>query len=207
MDTLYKMAELSAHAILYFMGILSIVSVSIMIERYFSLKRISASSSGIAKGLKHLIETQDLEQLEKLSKIDQSLEARALVCGLGFAKKHGASGLDELFDSFKAIEKPSLERNLNILGTIASNAPYVGLLGTVLGIMKAFNDLAVAPGQGNEAVMAGIGHALVSTAVGLAVAIPAVSAYNYFNKRVGSVLGNIDATRDLCLAYTKSRRS
>jgi biopolymer transport protein ExbB len=76
-----------------------------------------------------------------------------------------------------------------------------------MGIMKAFNDLALAPGQGNEVVMAGIGHALVSTAIGLAVAIPAVIAFNLFNKKVGMVLDNIDAARDLCLAYTKSRRA
>jgi biopolymer transport protein TolQ len=122
-------------------------------------------------------------------------------------QKNGPNGLDDIFNSFKTVERPGLEKNLNLLGTIASNAPYVGLLGTVMGIMKAFNDLALAPGQGNEVVMAGIGHALVSTAIGLAVAIPAVIAFNLFNKKVGMVLDNIDAARDLCLAYTKSRRA
>src|SRR5581483_719945 len=119
---------------------------------------------------------------------------------------HGSLGLDELFNSYKMVEKPALERNLSLLGTIASNAPYVGLLGTVMGIMKAFNDLAVAPGQGNEVVMAGIGHALVSTAIGLAVAIPAVVGFNLLQKKVGLILNNIDAAKDLCLAYTKSRK-
>jgi biopolymer transport protein ExbB len=75
-----------------------------------------------------------------------------------------------------------------------------------MGIMKAFNDLANSPGQGNEVVMAGIAHALVSTAIGLAVAIPAVVAFNFFQKKVGNILSNIDAARDLCLAYTKSRK-
>jgi biopolymer transport protein ExbB len=154
-----------------------------MIERFLSLRKITASSAGIVGGFRKMI-----------------------THGLVFAQKHGPGGLDEMFNSFKALERPSLEKNLQILGTIASNAPYVGLLGTVMGIMKAFNDLAVAPGQGNEVVMAGIGHALVSTAVGLAVAIPAVAAFNYFSKKVGQVLSNIDAARDLCLAYTKSRK-
>ena len=76
-----------------------------------------------------------------------------------------------------------------------------------MGIMKAFNDMAGATGQSNEVVMAGIAHALVSTAVGLAVAIPAVVAFNFFQKQVGSVLNNIDAARDLCLVYTKSRKA
>jgi biopolymer transport protein ExbB/TolQ len=207
MEALYRIADASAHGILYFMGLMSLVSVSIAIERYFALKRISASSATISQGFRKVIETENIESITTLSDTDKSLEGRALGYGLTFVKNHGAGGLDELFNSFKAVERPGLEKNLNILGTIASNAPYVGLLGTVMGIMKAFNDLATAPGQGNEVVMAGIGHALVSTAIGLAVAIPAVVAFNYFQKKVGLVLDGIDAARDLCLAYTKSRKA
>src|SRR4051794_28664672 len=125
METLFKLAEISAHGILWFMAFLSVVSVSIMIERYSSLRRIARSSDGIARGLKKAIETQDLDQIEKLSREDASLEARALGYGLTFVKRHGAAGLDDLFNSFKVLERPALERNLNILGTIASNAPYV----------------------------------------------------------------------------------
>jgi biopolymer transport protein TolQ len=206
METLFRIAEASAQGILYFMAIMSVVSFSIMIERYFAIKKMSASGSKVANGLRIAIEAQDLGQINHLSEGNSSMEAKALSHGLCFVKKHGISGLDELFNSFKAIEKPTLEKNLNILGTIASNAPYVGLLGTVMGIMKAFNDLANSPGQGNEVVMAGIAHALVSTAIGLAVAIPAVVAFNHFQKQIGLVLTNIDAARDLCLAYTKSRK-
>jgi biopolymer transport protein TolQ len=207
MDTLFKLADASAHGLLWFMAILSIISVSIIIERFLALRRISSSSVGVAQRLRTMIEAEDLEQIETLAKKNTSLEGRALGHGLGFVKKHGANGLDELFSSIKAIERPLLEKNLSLLGTIASNAPYVGLLGTVMGIMKAFNDLAVAPGQGNEVVMAGIGHALVSTAIGLAVAIPAVSAFNFFNRKVILILGSIDAVKDLCLAHAKSKRS
>lgn len=207
MEVLFKIAEASAHGILYFMGALSILSVSIMIERFFSLKKVSASSSTMAREFRKLIGNQDLNQIEALSKNLTSLEGQALGYGLRYVKANGADGLDELFNSFKTVERPLLEQNLNILGTIASNAPYVGLLGTVMGIMKAFNDLAVAPGQGNEVVMAGIGHALVSTAIGLAVAIPAVVAFNLLQKKVGLILNNIDAAKDLCLAYTKSRKA
>ncbi|HEX4922486.1 MAG TPA: MotA/TolQ/ExbB proton channel family protein [Bdellovibrionales bacterium] len=207
METLFRIAEASANGILYLMVLMSVISVAIMIERYFALKKVSSKSSGVAQGFKTLIHSEDLNQIEKLSEESESLEGRALGYGMNFVKKHGAEGLDDLFNSYKTVERPGLEKNLNILGTIASNAPYVGLLGTVMGIMKAFNDLANAPGQGNEVVMAGIAHALVSTAVGLAVAIPAVAAFNYFQKKVGLVLANIDAARDLCLAYTKSRRA
>ncbi len=206
MESLFHIAEASAHGILYLMAIMSVVSVAIMIERYVSLKRISSRSSGIQQGFKTLIEAKDLNQIVTLSEDKRSIEGRALEHGLTYVKTKGPDGLEDLFNSFKTIEKPALEKNLTMLGTIASNAPYVGLLGTVMGIMKAFNDLANAPGQGNEVVMAGIAHALVSTAIGLAVAIPAVVAFNFFNKKVSSILNNIDAARDLCLAYTKSRK-
>jgi biopolymer transport protein ExbB len=206
MESLFKIADFAAHGILWLMAFASLVSVSIMIERYFSLRKVSGASSKIAGDFRNVLEKQDFDKIETLSKESPSLEGRALGYGLGFAKKHGSDGLDEVFNSFKMIERPGLEKNLSLLGTIASNAPYVGLLGTVMGIMKAFNDLANSPGQGNEVVMAGIGHALVSTAIGLAVAIPAVMAFNHFQKKVGLVLNNIDAARDLCLAFTKTRR-
>lgn len=207
METLFKIADISASGILYLMGFLSIVSVSIMIERYFALKKLSSSSQDMAVGFRGVLKNQNLDEIKNLSTNSTSLEGKALGYGLNYVQAHGANGLDELFNSFKGVEKPGLEKNLNILGTIASNAPYVGLLGTVMGIMKAFNDLATAPASGNEAVMAGIGHALVSTAIGLAVAIPAVVAFNFFQKKVGLILANIDAARDLCLVYTKSRKA
>lgn len=207
MEAMFKIADFSAHGILYLMGLVSVISISIMIERYFSLRKVSAQSRELARDFRSVLANQDLTQIEALSKKSDSLEGKALGYGLNYVQKNGANGLDDIFNSFKTVERPGLEKNLNVLGTIASNAPYVGLLGTVMGIMKAFNDLALAPGQGNEVVMAGIGHALVSTAIGLAVAIPAVIAFNLFNKKVGMVLDNIDAARDLCLAYTKSRRA
>jgi biopolymer transport protein TolQ len=207
MEAMFRIADMSAHGILYLMGVVSVLSISIMIERYFSLRKVSAQSKELAKDFRNVLANQDLSQIESLSKKSDSLEGKALGYGLNYVQKNGANGLDDIFNSFKTVERPGLEKNLNLLGTIASNAPYVGLLGTVMGIMKAFNDLALAPGQGNEVVMAGIGHALVSTAIGLAVAIPAVIAFNLFNKKVGMVLDNIDAARDLCLAYTKSRRA
>jgi biopolymer transport protein TolQ len=207
MEAMFRLADATAHGILYLMGVVSVISISIMIERFFSLRRVSKESAELAKDFRTVLATQDLAQIETLATKNGSLEGKALGYGLSHVKKNGTAGLDEIFNSFKTVERPSLEKNLNVLGTIASNAPYVGLLGTVMGIMKAFNDLALAPGQGNEVVMAGIGHALVSTAIGLGVAIPAVIAFNLFNKKVGLVLDNIDAARDLCLAYTKTRRA
>lgn len=206
MESMYKIAEASANFILYFMGFLSIVSLTIIIERFLTLRKISKNSKAVGIKFQEIITTQDTTKMKELANYSGSLEGKALGYGINYLNKHSESGLDELFSSFKTMEKPKLEGNLYILGTIASNAPYIGLLGTVMGIMKAFNDLGNSPGQGNEVVMTGIGHALVSTAVGLALAIPAVVAFNFFSKKVSLILSNIDATKDLCLLFSKSKK-
>ena len=94
-------------------------------------------------------------------------------------------------------EKVRLERNLAFLGTLGANAPFIGLFGTVLGIIKAFKDLAESGlkpgGETSTEVMSGISEALVATAVGLLVAIPAVVAYNIFQRRVKRTMGEAES--------------
>ena len=103
----------------------------------------------------------------------------------------------------KAREKLRLERNLAFLATLGSNAPFVGLFGTVLGVIKAFHDLAGSQAGGPSVVMAGISEALVATAVGLMVAIPAVVAFNYFNRRVRAFMCKIDWAAHLAATELK----
>jgi biopolymer transport protein ExbB len=92
-----------------------------------------------------------------------------------------------------------MEKNLGVLGTLGNNAPFIGLFGTVLGIIRAFADLARNQSGGATVVMTGISEALVATAVGLMVAIPAVVAYNVFQGRVRRGLGRIDAVAHVVL--------
>ena len=106
----------------------------------------------------------------------------------------------------KAREKLRLERNLAFLATLGSNAPFVGLFGTVLGIIKAFHDLAANQAGGPSVVMAGISEALVATAVGLMVAIPAVAAFNYFNRRVRAFMSKVDWAAHLAASELARQR-
>jgi biopolymer transport protein ExbB len=85
------------------------------------------------------------------------------------------------------------------LGTLGNNAPFIGLFGTVLGIIKAFADLAKNQGGGATVVMAGIADALVATAVGLLVALPAVVAFNIFQGRIRRTMGRVDTLAHLIL--------
>jgi biopolymer transport protein ExbB len=105
--------------------------------------------------------------------------------------------------SAKARERMSLERNLGVLGTLGNNTPFIGLFGTVLGIMRAFADLAKNQTGGAGPVMAGISEALVATAVGLMVAIPAVIFFNIFQGRLRRMMGRVDAMAHLILSATE----
>lgn len=206
-DRLFSVAQGGAEAILWLLLILSVVSIGLILERWLALRAVVSRSDKNRIRLKEALQSYNLGDLEEMAKDRESLEGRALSYGLRHVRENGADGLGEIFTSFALLERPALERSLNFLATIGSNAPFIGLLGTVLGIMKAFRDLAANASSGNEAVMSGIAEALVATAVGLIVAIPAVIAYNSFQKQVRGTMQSIDSVRELCVAYAKSLAS
>jgi biopolymer transport protein ExbB len=174
---------------------LSVVSISIMIERafYFATHRVDAAA--LAAELRRLIGKGDIaaarDRLKDVNTVEESV-ARA-----GLAEiDRGTEAVGEAMLAAKASERLKLERNLAVLGTLGNNAPFIGLFGTVLGIIKASHDLTTsqaAGGQAANAVMAGVFEALVATAIGLLVAIPAVVAYNVFQRRVRAAMSGIDS--------------
>jgi biopolymer transport protein ExbB/TolQ len=109
--------------------------------------------------------------------------------------------LETLMEAFLNQRRMKLERHVGVLGTIGANAPFVGLLGTVLGIIRAFHQLSVQGlGNGMEGVMGGISEALVLTAAGLMVAIPAVVFFNLLTKRIGELVRRAESVGQLVLA-------
>lgn len=205
-ERLFNIAQGGAEAILWLLLIVSVVSVGLIAERWLSLRQVVKRSDRVKVRMREALQSNNLDELEEISRDRDSLEGRALSYGLRHVKEQGTNGLPEIFNSFALLERPQLERSLNFLATIGSNAPFVGLLGTVLGIMKAFRDLSQnTGGAGNEAVMLGIAEALVATAVGLIVAIPAVIAYNGFSRQVRSTLQGLESVRELCVAYAKKK--
>lgn len=204
-EKIFAFAHLADQVVLWILILLSVISVGMILERYFALRKVSAESQKIRARLKMALQSNSVEDIEDIARDPNSLEGRAA----GYAIKHmrdsGSKGLEEIFNTFALTEKPELEKSLGFLATVGSNAPYVGLLGTVLGIMKAFNDLATTPEAGQQTVMAGISLALVATAAGLFVAIPAVVFYNYYSKKVRGILLNLESVKELCLAYAKKK--
>jgi len=166
------------------------------------LRQVKEKSQIVAGKVHETLHTNSLNEIKDISGDRDSIEGRALSYGLRHIKDNGVNGLEEVFNSYALMERPKLEKYLNFLATVGSNAPFIGLLGTVFGIMDAFRGLATSQGDAS-AVMIGISKALVATAIGLIVAIPAVIAYNYFQKQVKGILQNLESVRDLCLAYAK----
>ncbi len=205
-DKVFVLSQGGAEFLLWLLLVTSFLSVAFIIERFITLRSVYKRNVDFRRKAQDLLQSQSLGEIEDLAKDKDSLPGRALAYGLRHVKSDGDDGLAEVFNSYHLIEKPKLEKNLNFLATVGSNAPFVGLLGTVLGIMKAFNDLSANTGGDNQAVMAGIAHALVATAAGLFVAIPAVIGYNYFQKLVRQSLQSVDVARELCLAYAKSKK-
>lgn len=205
-EKLFNMAQGGAEAILWVLIVLSILSIGMILERWLTLRQVNKKSEKVKVRLREALQSNNFDDLEDISRDRESLEGRALSYGLRHVKENGSNGLAEIFNSFALLERPALEKWLNFLATVGSNAPFIGLLGTVLGIMKAFHDLSRnSGGAGNEAVMLGIAEALVATAVGLVVAIPAVIAYNYFQRQVKSSIQSLESIRELCLAYAKKK--
>ena len=206
-EKLFLVAQSGIAPILWLLIILSIISVAIMLERALSLNAILKSSESFRLQLEDALNRGQLDQLEKLESRSDALERRALDFALRHLKKGKDHGFNEVFKFYAMQEKPKLERGLNFLATIGSNAPFIGLLGTVLGIMKAFRDLGATESISNPSlVMNGIAEALVATAMGLFVAIPAVIAFNIFSKKVRMILNNLDSVRQVCIAYFKQPR-
>jgi biopolymer transport protein ExbB len=116
----------------------------------------------------------------------------------------GPDAVEDLVIGALTKERERYDARLDFLATLASNAPFVGLFGTVLGIIRAFNDLASDIAQAGAAVMAGVAEALVATAVGLLVAIPAVVAFNVFKRRVKLASNNAQLLSRILLAHLKS---
>lgn len=204
-EKIFAVAHFADQAVLWILLILSVMSIGMILERFFALKKVAAESQRVRARIKMALQSNSLEDVEDLAKDPNSLEGRAAGYALKHMRDSGGGGLEQVFNTFALTERPELEKFLGFLATVGSNAPYIGLFGTVLGIMKAFNDLATAPEAGQQTVMAGISMALVATAAGLFVAIPAVAAYNYYSKQVKSIFQSLESVKELCLAYAKKK--
>lgn len=200
--------EVGASPILYLMLALSLISVAIIAERAFFYFRVRENLQQLASALANALERNDLVSAKLLVSSSPSAESAIVSAGLSRIE-HGPAAVEEAMAGASAVQRMRLEKRLGFLGTLGSNAPFVGLLGTVIGIVQAFEQLqqaGAANGSGGamNGVMGAIAEALVATAIGLFVAIPAVAAFNAFQRRIKGILGNAEALRHIVLSYVKA---
>jgi biopolymer transport protein ExbB/TolQ len=180
----------------------SLITMIFIIERgiYYGQNRIN--SRRFLERVIPLLEQNDLKPAKQYCQMQRGPLARVILVILVHMQS-SASQLGGLLASLIKQEEKQMEKYLNVLGTLGNTAPFIGLLGTVLGIIKAFQSLALAGTGGPNVVSAGIAEALVATAAGLAVAIPAVIFYNFYVSQVRQRVIDIEAVVERVLFTVK----
>ncbi|MFZ5893694.1 MAG: MotA/TolQ/ExbB proton channel family protein [Myxococcota bacterium] len=205
-EKLLKVALLGASWVMYLMIALSVFSIGAMIERWWFFSRRNVDPDDLEEGLlKHLTQgdREGAKQLLETSK-KKSFEAEVLAPALRYLDA-GAEAFGDCVEGELIKVRQELERGSNLLGTLGNNAPFIGLLGTVIGVIIAFNQLGTSQAAASmNQVMGGIAEALVSTGVGLFVALPAVVAYNIIQKKIGDIESNTIAITKQVSAFLKA---
>jgi biopolymer transport protein ExbB/TolQ len=205
-ERLLRIALVGSSWVLYLLLGLSVMSITAMLERWLFFRRHRDDTAALRARLAGALREGDLGAAEKVLAASPSIEARVVREALRFSDG-GAEAVADAVDSELCAAKKDLERGMSLLGTLGNNAPFIGLFGTVLGVIEAFHQLGAGANKaamGN--VMGGIAEALVATGVGLFVALPAVVAYNVIQKRIGEVENAVAGLGKLVTAALKARR-
>ena len=195
--TLFQIITAGGFTIIILVGC-SILSLAVIVERYtYYLRRSRVKRASFMADIRKELKKGNVEHALKICKNARTPFSEVVLAGLAFAG-HGEKEISNNMERTIVIETNLLEQFTTIVGTIGSIAVYIGLFGTVLGIIKAFNDISVSGGGGINVVINGIAESLACTAAGLCVAVPAVVAYNYFTRRIDNFIMDME----LCASET-----
>jgi biopolymer transport protein ExbB/biopolymer transport protein TolQ len=204
-----------ARAVVIVLFLMSAWSIAVMIDRWIAFSAARKQSRAFAPAVAGALREGKLDEAIKIAdRYSKSHLAKVVVAGLQEFRAHQISSEisgEEMDASKRALERAQaivhaeLKRGVSTLATIASSSPFVGLLGTVVGIINAFQGIAGSKSTGLSAVAGGISEALVTTAVGLLVAIPAVWMYNYFANRVEAFDVEMDNSSSELIDYFLKR--
>lgn len=197
-----EFALIGAEWVMWVLVGLSLISGLIMVERVVFYAKRSMRIDEVRLKLAEFLEVKDFKRAAELLQGDDSMEARVVLFGMRQYER-GAEAVEDLMSGALATEKNRYERGLAVLGTVGNNAPFIGLFGTVLGIIGAFANLAEGSEEAARLVMAAISEALVATGVGLMVAIPAVIAFNIFRSRMKKSVAQTDLLGRTLLSFLR----
>lgn len=202
-EKMLSFALLGAEWVMWLLVVLSVICLAIAVERAIYLALNRTRTGQLQKTLGEFLQTGEVKPFRQALDELGGVEARILAAGAE-ASESGIDAAEEAIAGTLIFERMRLDRGLIVLGTTGSNAPFIGLFGTVLGIIQAFHELAENQAEASSAVMAGISEALVATAIGLMVAIPAVVLYNFFQRRIKETLNRAESLSHLVLGRMKT---
>ena len=182
----------------------SVIVLTFVFERWLFMKQTAINADQFFMKIRDALKNDTLENAISLCNNSLAPLAAVIKSGLEHSKTDPKAAA-EMMDAVAMEQRTRMERHLNILGTLGNIAPLIGLFGTVIGIIQAFHALATAAGAGPAVIASGIAEALLTTAGGLVVAVPAVIFYNYFLRRVGVVMTEIESVSKkvlVMLGYT-----
>ncbi len=199
-ERLTAFAMLGAGWVMWLLVILSIIGLAIVLERAYYLITSRDDPGALRRDLTRFLREDDLEGARQRFGKSPALEAKVIRAGLAGADR-GPNAADERMSGELATGKLQMERNLAFLGTVANNAPFLGLLGTVIGVIRAFHALDAGGGDITSGLMAEIGEALVATAIGILVALPSVMFFNIYQRIIKTRVTRADTMRGELVAY------
>lgn len=203
-ENLLKVSLLGATWVMYLLLFLSIVTLGVILERWWFFRTKAKGAADMGDILARHLAQGKLREADALLASSDSVEAEIIRPTLG-AIAGGPEAISDAIESQLARKRKSLEKGMAFLGTIGTNAPFIGLFGTVIGVIEAFAHLGASQDADAMAkVMAGIAEALVATGVGLFVAIPAAVFFNVFQKRLSEIDDSIEAISKQISANMKS---
>ena len=172
----------------------SVVVLTFIFERLLYLRHTAVDADKFFGHVREAIGTGGAEAGVSICNTSSSPLAAVVRTGLEEKSKNPRAAA-ELMDAAAIEQRSKLEKNLNVLGTLGNISPLIGLFGTIVGIIRAFHALAVSGSAGPSVISAGIAEALITTAAGLVVAVPAVIFYNYFLGKTDNVMTEVESVR------------
>jgi biopolymer transport protein TolQ len=201
---LMYVAKPAAAVVLYLLIALSVLSIGVIIERWWFFRRRKVDINALGDQLEKALRSGDTNAALAVLRDNPSVEAQILSDALRW-RADGAESVEQILAKAVRRNRPQVEVGLLFLGTLGNNAPFIGLFGTVLGIMTSFRQLGSSQGaSGMDNVMGSIGEALTATAIGILVALPAVIGYNVYQKKGSDIEENAAALGNIVLASMKS---
>src|SRR5579863_2528368 len=195
MQKLVFVASVASQAVLYVLLGLSVLSIGVIVERWWYFRQRRYNLDDLADRLRKAFGRGDLAAARKLLAASRSVEATIV-----------REAVEQILAKATRLRRKSFEGGLLFLGTLGNNAPFIGLFGTVLGIVTAFRELGANSMGAMGNVMGGIAEALIATAVGILVALPAVIFYNVFQKKGGDIEEQAAALGNIIIASMRTHR-